>query len=199
MILEQNHLRYMNIGAKYEKAEQEDLTKNQKNLVGKYIERLDVAIREGVGLFLTGPNGTGKSHVSAILCKIVRSKYRISSYFVTAAELKSAWISNIPAHEGSEEFMADRVNTAKFLVIDDLGKEYRTSSGFSESNFESLIRTRVRKKYITVITTNLSADDFRNVYGVGTSELVKESTIKIDFVGENMRDKKAKEIASLFK
>jgi len=199
MELTTNHLRYMNIGLKYWGTTRNSLTASQKSLVGNYIAKLDLAIRGGVGLFLWGPNGTGKSYIAALLCKLIRGGHELSSYFVTAAELKTAWISDLPAHDGSEEFMSDRVQTAKFLVIDDLGREYRTASGFSETNFDTLLRNRVRKKYMTVITTNLSPNKFRDVYGVGASQLISESTLEVALTGKNMRELEAEKINKMFR
>jgi len=95
--------------------------------------------------------------------------------------------------------MSDRVQTAKFLVIDDLGREYRTASGFSETNFDTLLRNRVRKKYMTVITTNLSPNKFRDVYGVGASQLISESTLEVALTGKNMRELEAEKINKMFR
>ena len=192
--LKKNHLKYMNIGERYWKATRESLNPEQSKCLNSYLSKLDDAVRRGIGLFLWGPNNTGKSYVSALLCKMVWAQHRVTSYCVTAAELKESWIHETPAHADSEELMSDRVALARFLVIDDLGREYRSNSGFSEVHFGALLRQRVRENLVTCITTNLSPKEFTETYGKATSNLVKECMYPIHLVGPDMRDMQANNI-----
>lgn len=87
--------------------------------------------------------------------------------------------------------MSDRVMTARYLVIDDLGKEYRSDSGFAETNFGVLLRHRSRMKLVTNITSNLTPKEFGEVYGKSTAQLVKECMYPVHFDGPDMRDAEA--------
>jgi DNA replication protein DnaC len=108
---------------------------------------------------------------------------------VRAVELKEAWIQDFPANEGSEETVLWRIQNVRFLFIDDLGKEYRTSSGFSETNFGSLLRERSRKQLVTSLTTNINPDNFADSYGIASYELLRECTVPVALAGTNHRDK----------
>lgn len=136
----------------------------------------------------------GKSYIAAMLCKRVWAKYRVSSYCVTAADMKAAWIKSIPAHEGSSEWMADRMETVRFLVLDDLGKEYRADSGFTETHLEQLLRRRIRSGLATCITANTDLRTFGKTYGESTAQLIQEAMTPIHLTGSNMRGAEAAKI-----
>lgn len=195
-----SHLRYMNIGKRYWGAARESLTDHQRTCLKSYLEKLEEAIRKGIGVFLWGENNLGKSYVSALLCKLVWGQYRVTSYCVTASDLKDCWIREIPAHEGSDELMRDRVRTARFLVVDDIGKEYRVSSEFVKSNVGALLRDRVRNNLVTCFTSNLNPPKFSEVYGKSTGQLAKECMSPICLSGgEDMRDREASKIEQFLK
>lgn len=98
----------------------------------------------------------------------------------------------------SEELISDRVQCVSFLVLDDVGREYRTSSGFVESRLGELLRDRMANRLVTSITTNLNPQEFRESYGEATAQLVVESTYPLFMEGENMRERKRREIAEIF-
>lgn len=53
----------------------------------------------------------------------------------------------------------------RLLVLDDVGKEHRTASGWAVSFFEDLIRERSYEGWPTIITTNLYPDQWKATYG----------------------------------
>jgi len=199
--LSQEHLIYMNIGARYWDASRDKFNAQQEATIRDYLQDIEKKIHDGIGLYLWGDNNTGKSYIAAVLCKLVWAKYRVTSYCVTAAELKDAWISEHPAHPGSSELMTERVEEARFLVIDDLGKEHRAASGFAENKFGALLRNRSRTggKKTTIITANIPPDQFAGVYGKSTAQLVKEHVFVLPVKGPDMREKEAEKIRKSMK
>lgn len=189
--LTEAHLHYMNIGERFWGASLEGLTEQQAKALGDYPEKLHAAISRGLGLFLWGPNGTGKSYITAALCKHVWRMWRVTSYCVTAAELKEAWINDVPASVQSTETMTERAEQARFFVIDDLGKEHRAASGFAENKFGALLRHRARTRRTTVITSNLNPKEFVEIYGTSVGALAKECMWPVQLKSEDMRDKVA--------
>jgi DNA replication protein DnaC len=175
-------LRYMNIGERFWSARRADLTERQLKSVGPYLSKIETAIRDGVGIFLWGDNSVGKSYVAAVLCKYVWAEFRVASYCLTANELKEAWIHDPKVSEESEETVLGRSESVRFLVIDDLGREHRAKSGFAEGRFNALLRHRSRTKRVTCITTNLSLQGFKEVYGKPSLELAQECMmfVKVD-------------------
>lgn len=189
MELTKGHLTYMNLGIRYWPAEMAKLTLAQRRGVGEYAERFRTMLAKGIGLFLWGPNGSGKSYVSAALCKMAWSEFRVTSYCITAADLKECWINDRPAHEGSEETVTSRTEKARLLVIDDLGKEHRAASGFAETRFGQLLRSRSRQKRTTIITANMTPKEFSEVYGPSTAQLSKECLFPVKLSAEDVRDR----------
>jgi len=190
----------MNLGERYWSSRLHLLTDSQKEALGEYPKNLGHAIVSGIGLLLSGNNSTGKTYIAAALCVEATDKYRVPCYMVRAAELKEAWIDpSLPANIGSQETVIERLDIARFLVIDDLGKEYRTSSGFSEVNLGSLLRKRSKNKQTTLITTNQSPTELSSIYSISTVELIKECMVPVNLTGVNQRDLEAEKISRFVK
>lgn len=171
--LTKKHLTYMNIGARYWPATLDGLTKDQATAVQPYLSRLESCLKAGIGLYLWGNNGTGKSYITAALCMEVWRTWRVKSFCVTAAELKESWIEDRPLGD-RDESVVQRSETARFLVIDDIGKEHRAASGFAETKFGALLRLRSRSKLVTSLTSNLNPKEFGAIYGESAADLSKE-------------------------
>lgn len=194
VVLTESHLTYMHIGRKYWDADLSSLLPHQKKQLDPYLAKFGSCVGRGLGVFIWGENSTGKTYVAAAMCKQVWQDFRVSSFCITAAELKEAFIQDRPAEEGGNETVMQRCETVRFLVIDDLAKEYRTASGFAEVKFGALLRQRSRQKLTTSITTNLVLKDFRSVYGDSAAELCKECMTPVRFESVNVRDKVADKI-----
>ena len=197
--LYRKHLIHMNLPMPYYEASRQNLTPTQKECVGPYVEKFREALRDGVGVYLWGPNSVGKSWVASMLCKYANGGFSQSSYYVRMAELRDCWMdASILAQPDSEEYRCDRVLQVTFLVIDDVGREYRATSGFVESKFAELLRERASHKKATVITSNLSPQHFRELYGEGTAQLLSEITLPIQLVGPNVRSMKQEQLHEFF-
>ena len=195
--LTKSHLKYMNIGKRYWGATREGMTDPQRKCLQSYLDKLEESIRRGIGVFLWGTNNVGKSYLASLLCKLVWGQYRVTSYCVTSPDLKDCWIEDIPAHQDSEELMRDRVRSVRFLVVDDLGKEYRKKSNgnkFASVQLGALLRYRTRDNKVTCFTSNLNPQEFYQAYGDSTTHLVKECMLPIAVEGEDMRKLEAEKI-----
>lgn len=197
--LTREHLTYLNIGRRYWTAELSQASEQQKEALRGYVIRFKKAIRAGVGLYLFGSNGSGKTFLSSALLKEAWRRWGIAGYCVTAAELKAAFARPTEAHAGSEELMVERAEASRLFVIDDLGKEYRATSGFAEVSFGALLRHRSREELATIITTNMGPKEFAEVYGASTAKLLKECMLPVKLGGRDHRDDAADELRRLIK
>ena len=77
----------------------------------------------------------------------------------------------------------DHLNV-KILVLDDLGKEYRTASGWAENTFDALLRARFNAGLPTIITTNYSLDKWDDMYGESMGSFGHEAFVPINVVSE---------------
>jgi DNA replication protein DnaC len=185
----------MGLGERYWPARLAKLSEHQRAKINDYVSSLDKYIRQGVGLYLWGENSRGKTYIASALCKYVWGMYRVASYLITAPDLYDATKSDYPAHEGSEETVLGRAQKVRFLVIDDLGREYRAKTGFFESELSSILRNRIRSKKTTVITSNLDPKRIAPIYGESVFELLKSSMRDRKLVGENWREREGRELS----
>jgi DNA replication protein DnaC len=73
---------------------------------------------------------------------------------------------------------------AMVLMIDDLGKEHRTASGWSESFFDNLLRSRFDKGLPTIVTSNVPFNKWAGVYGEPMASFAHEAFIPLEIVAE---------------
>ena len=159
--------------------------------IKKYLREITVFAGEGVGLFLWAEkNGSGKT---ALACITLRRALQagFSGYFIGSSELKEDVLTN--RMDTNDTSVRERVRTVDFLVLDDFGKEYQGQSGFVENLVETVIRERVRRKKITIITSNIGPDQIKTIYSTDLADVLKEScyTLKIpgaEAGGKNWRD-----------
>lgn len=108
---------------------------------------------EGMLLILAGLRGVGKSIAAA---------YALSCMYgvwVNAPELAVP-----PREEEGKATLDERMRKAELLVLDDVGMEH-SPSGYAASRVVSAIEWREAEMKRTLVTTNLSSDEFVNRYG----------------------------------
>lgn len=114
-------------------------------------------------LYLTGPRGTGKTHMAAaIIREIVLDKtpsHSLSGLQWTSApdlllEIRATFRDG---SERSEKEIIEQYSNCKLLVLDDLGAE--KTSGWSLQTLYTIIDRRYREERQTIITSNLSLDE----------------------------------------
>ena len=71
------------------------------------------------------------------------------------------------------------MNNTRVFILDDLGKEYRTASGWSENQFDALLRSRFNAGLPTIVTTNVPKQDWGKIYGEPMGSFVNEAFIPV--------------------
>jgi DNA replication protein DnaC len=163
-------------------------------VVSSWVSDLPSVAKRGWGLFLFGANGVGKTHLaSAVLLECL--KHPLSVLFVTAEKLRVAAVEKTLWDPETDErqTLVDRASRVDVLVIDDLGKEYQTDSGWSQLVIENLLRDRVQNLRATILTSNLTPTEFRGRYHDSSLGLAQESMLVQEITGKNRRAEAASE------
>ena len=166
-----------------------------KDKVRKYLEKMDEMLENGIGLFLySDENSTGKTSIAVLALKQAL-RLRRTAYFEESGRLKAALIR---AEEFEENILIERrIRTVDLLVLDDVGKEYRTESGFAENTIESVLRDRSQSMRLTIMTSNLKPNKIEQVYSADLAALLRETMIPLRISGYDWRAVKAEELRQM--
>lgn len=176
-------------------------------------------IKRGDSLTLSGPKGTGKTHM-AVACirtwlrymagKLVPELEYVSGwfdesnadqwifdhphilpYFISAPEFFLELKATFNNSEYTERDVLDRYTSSKaLLVLDDLGAE--KVSDWSRQMLFTLIDRRYRRMQQTIVTTNLSLDELAAHYDARVPDRLLEMGTIINLGGESYRVKQTR-------
>lgn len=137
---------------------------------------------------LAGGPGSGKSLLSYIICDELIGKEKTVMH-MRAPVLIDALTDDI--YEDDNENFFEMAVSCDFLVIDDLGTERQTD--FVQNRLFEVFDERYRREKPTMITTNLSAERQREMYGDRIfSRFYSKSSFNFRMPDEDIRLKLAK-------
>lgn len=79
------------------------------------------------------------------------------------------------------------VDNVQVLVLDDVGKEHSGKSDFTQNVLHRLIRSRYDAASPTIITTNLSPDNWESMYGEATDSFIYQAFDMVKVGGPDRR------------
>ena len=146
--------------------------------------------KQGKGLFLTGPVGSGKTHLAVAIndyiARILKRKLDYHSRFIiftTAidllSEIKYSYESN------DTERTITYYEDCSLLILDDLGIEKSTE--WSHELFYKIIDTRYSNLKPTIITTNLSDEELKVKLSERIVSRIFEMCEGVKFTGTDYR------------
>ena len=113
-------------------------------------------------LLFIGKTGTGKTHISTAIAKVLIEK-GVEVLYDSAQNIVSAFEADrFKSGYGTYEPKGDKYLECELLILDDLGTEFVNQ--FTLSCLYNLINTRQNKGLSTIISTNLSPTELSGKY-----------------------------------
>jgi DNA replication protein DnaC len=151
----------------------------------------------GKGLLLWGEPGHGKTTVAMAIIQEMMTTFSLESfdvkegkvlirpcYFTTFNDILNLQgvtmedVNNESAnllYAGMLGTCEDDAYNIRVLIIDDLGKEHASLSGWQKNLFHHVLRTRFNNGLPTIVTTNLELKNWKGTYGDATESFAHEA------------------------
>ena len=188
----------------------EGLDSLSKWLTGLYKGTVVAAVGRptcGLGLLLYGLPGRGKTTVAVTLLqeimrnatpeslKIGEGKTLVRPcYFITFNSLLDLKGALMDEQDETDKLLYDGIlgeslddaYNIRVLVLDDVGKEHASLSGWQKSMLHHVLRTRYNNGLPTIVTTNVELTNWSGLYGDATESFANEAFIYLNM--DNISD-----------
>lgn len=157
----------------------------------RYIENIDDNLNKGIGQYLYGNAGVGKTLLASYILKAgLEKRKNIKFYFFTDVlnVFTESWHDDAARAE-----VENSIIKSDLLILDDIGKEYKSNTKLHESILDTVIRNRASYLRPVIITSNYDMLDSKEAYGNGIVDLFKESLQVIHVTGNSYRATKLTE------
>jgi DNA replication protein DnaC len=144
--------------------------------------------RVGKGLLLIGDHGTGKTTLACMTAAEIHWTHDNTILYYKASRLLNDMRAvNAGTAPSKVVKRVARLRTVHNLVIDDVGKEYRTSSGYVGAEITDLLRGRYEDGLPTTATTNEKLEKWDEMYDASMSSFAHQAFTIINLAGKDMR------------
>ena len=168
-----------------------------KEFVLQYLSNVKDYKKEGVGLYLWGANGVGKSLLlNCAFKELINKGYkvRIVSFSELITNFANGWYDKT-----QQEVMSDLKN-CDFLGIEEVGKEFQSKeSSLAKTVLDNIYRYRLQHLKPTWITSNANAQpkNIKVLYSEDIASMMKEGCIDLQVKGNDYREVIRKKIKTL--
>lgn len=166
------------------------ISENEKHLSTalNYCKEFHKMYENNQGLLLYGPVGTGKSYTAACIANhlLNHSTSVVMTSFVRILQEMKGFDSD------REEAFANRLNSVRLLIIDDLGAE--RSTDYALEKVYGIIDNRYRAKKPLILTTNLTLSQMKAASDIRYERIydrVFEMCYPLEFKGLSWRKREA--------
>ena len=135
-------------------------------------------------LLFSGDTGLGKTFLSACIARTVADN-GYSVVYETAGHLfgkmeRAKFANDELARKECEKYLA-----CDLLIVDDLGTEM--PGQFTTSALYGLVNDRIQSGKPTIVSTNLTSEEFANRYSRQIASRLRGSFLRVPFLGEDIR------------
>lgn len=168
----------------------------------KYCGAAGKVLAQGVGIYLYGAKGTGKTHLTACIANELMSNY-YSVLYTNFSEISKSIRATYGSRGESEQAFIDKLATIDFLFIDDFGTESVARDGddlwLQEKIFE-VVNKRYNANKPIIFTSNYSLAEMIKSRGLAdkTVDRISEMCEIIKLDGKSYRLKAKEQREKLF-
>jgi DNA replication protein DnaC len=137
---------------------------------------------------LSGLPGCGKTTAAAWW--LVQKRERVE--FISPTEARFIDAGVLVRWPKFDEVRMRQITRARALVIDDLGTEYSDKHGAFLSMLDEVVNSRYSAELPTLITTNLTAPEFKSRYGARIADRIREAGSYVELSDKSLRGGKSK-------
>lgn len=162
------------------------------NAVSLWAKNVNEHIKTGMGLYLYGPTGVGKTHLAqAALVKAIRDNSLSGLFVSTDRYLDMVYDSErnkgeLPDAYSDPSLLKYMRRVYDIVVLDGLGSE-RTTTPYAKNAIVSFVSNRYEEKLVTIITSVYPPNELSNVYGKRLNSLLQDSCFFINVDGKDHR------------
>lgn len=149
-----------------------------------FIDTFDTSFQN---LFIYGSTGVGKTFLSNCIAKELIDQANCVIYF-SAFDLFDTLAKNTFQRDSESDSTPEDILECDLLIIDDLGTELTNT--FVASALFQCINERIMRRKSTIISTNLSLSQFRDIYSERILSRITSNYTMIKLFGEDIRIQK---------
>lgn len=154
------------------------------SVVEAYEKNVSQMITKGYGLFITGPNGVGKTYIATAIASKAIANSKVVRYYTMATIISNemrGWKDDEAAA------IARGMRKSELLIIDDLDKVYKTANRIETALFDNILRERLQSKRSCIFTSNRTIFDAKSDFSNHIASMLQEQCAEVVFVGEDYR------------
>ncbi len=153
-----------------------------KKILRTYTKHLRSATRKGLGVFLMGENGIGKTTFLAEIGKQSIAKGYTIQYITQERYIQ--WTSPRGMEKHSHELA--RLEDAQIILFDELGKGYiKESSVYVSTKIEEFLRRKLSEGVAVSVCSNYNLDHLEEVLGSSTMSVLERHLKFITMEGKD--------------
>jgi DNA replication protein DnaC len=151
----------------------------------------------GRGLLVVGPPGTGKTTLATSTLLEVYFGRRLPVAWLAYSDYVKLSIERMGLQDRHEPEAVARwweitdkivaAEKAPVLLLDDVGKEHKTKSGYAEGLLDDLLRLRHREARPTLVTSNVPPSKWGDTYNPSMGSFIQGAFTHITVVGGDRR------------
>jgi len=170
----------------YDPKKNESQISARKLCIG-YVNGFIDLVAKGQGLVISGPTGTGKTHLVVGVAKGIISQHLRGVRFIDVGVWASDFVYGSRSFDEKKKTIEGMKN-AEVLVLDDLGAEKELSSKATAIGaIQLVLKHRYNQSKPTIITSNLSQDDLNEYIGQRVWSRVRGKSMFLNINGYDHR------------